>query len=588
MIDNTSDAAEQLRSLADNLPGGMVYQVVAGPAERRFLFVSQGVMEIFGVEAEKVLADAGALYGCIRPDQIPEMIKAEEEALQDQKPFLAEVAITTPGGDEKWVRINSAPRTRSDGLQVWDGIVLDITAQKTADLKHLLAERRLAIATEAANIGIWDWDLQTGVMNYSQLARQICGFSPTEEITYTNLRALTNPEDFQHTSPALKRALDPAIRSNEVYTYRISRADDGQERWIRAHGIALFASVSGEEKAVSYIGTIQDITEQRLAEVALKDSQHRLELAIAAGRMAVWEMDVISSRVTPSVDLNRLYGFADDARPTADDYRNTYAPGERDRITQANMQALAEGANYLAWEGRHVLYDGQTRWLSVTAQITRDQENKPLAAIGIVLDVTERRRAEEQLKIVARELQHRVKNSLAVVQTIAAQTFRANRPLEEARKAFTGRLQALAIATDLITRTEQEQTDLADLVDQVTLPFRSGAIAAVRWSGPRASLPPQVATGLSMALHELGTNALKYGALTVPAGRVTIAWDISEDSLILTWIERNGPTVSSQAEQGFGTRLLERGIFEGQQGSVLLSFDPEGLTCSIKARLLPV
>ncbi len=564
-----------------------MYQVVAGAAERRFLFVSRGVKEIFGVEPAKVLADAGALYGCIRADQVPGMIEQEEEALRAKRPFMAEAAIQTADGEEKWIRINSAPRIRSDGLQVWDGIVLDITAQKRLDLEHSFAERRLAVATEAANIGVWDWDLRTGTMNYSLLARQICGLSPTEAITYDNLRVLTNPEDFQHTGPALRRALDPNIRSDEIYTYRINRADNGEERWIQAHGTARFEAIDGKVQAVSYIGTIQDITDQRRAERALRDSEHRLQMAIAAGKMAVWEMDVASSRVTPSVDLNRLYGFNDDAEPTADDYRNTYAPGERERITELNMQALAAGASDLAWEGRHVLSDGQTKWLSVRAHVTLDKQNKPVTAIGIVLDITERRRAEEQLKIVARELQHRVKNSLAVVQTIAAQTFRAGQAYGDAQVAFTGRLQALALATDLITRTDQGRTDLEDLVGQSSRPFRAGGTSTIRWGGPAVSLSPQVATGLSMALHELGTNALKYGALSIAAGHIEINWTVDSNTLTLTWAERNGPAVLAPTKRGFGTRLLERGIFEGQQGSVALSFDRDGLSCKIIARLLP-
>jgi PAS domain S-box-containing protein len=579
------DAESQLRNLADNLPGGMVYQMLASAGTRRFLFLSRGVEDIFGVAAADALVDAGRLYERILPEFVSQIMLAEQTSLAEQTPFVIEVAIRSREERIKWIRINSAPRLRADGCQLWDGMVLDITQQKQADLDHQAAERRLDLATSAANIGIWDWDLTTGVIDYSPRAREIVGFSPDQTISFNMLQDLTEPEDLLHTGPAVERALDPDVQSDEVYQYRIRRYDTGELRWILAHGSAIFAPWNDTVRAVSYVGTIQDVTESHAAEAALRASEQRLRLAIGAGRMAVWELDIASDQITPSPELNQLFGFPPQAQKNADDFRSLYAPGEGERIAQEGAEAFARGASEIHVEPRIIWPDGTVKWLAIRAQIECDDAGTPRRAIGIAMDITKRREAEDRVKLVARELQHRVKNSLAVVQTIASQTFRRVPSASVVLPDFTARLQALASATDILTRQDWSGAELGDIIEQVTRPYRAPSDDAFTITGPSLALSGNVAIALAMGLHELSTNALKYGALSVPEGRIALSWRADDDWLELVWRETGGPVVPPAPQAGFGIRLLQRGLLEGPNGHIELTFQPEGVVCKINARL---
>jgi len=181
-----------------------------------------------------------------------------------------------------------------------------------------------------------------------------------------------------------------------------------------------------------------------------------------------------------------------------------------------------------------------------------------------------------------------VKNTMAIVQSLSAQTLRADRPTAEAREDFDGRLMALAGAHVLMTEAEWRSAPLRELVERTIEPFASGDGAA-RFSvtGPQATMPPKSAVAFALAVHELCTNAAKYGALSAETGHVSIDWTLAATAegprLRLTWRETGGPPVAEPARRGFGSRLLERGLSAELKGEVRLSFPPEGLVCTIDA-----
>ncbi len=453
-----------------------------------------------------------------------------------------------------------------------------LRVQAEADLAR--SERRLKIATSAAGIGIWDWNLRTNEMLYSERARQICGFPPDQPVTYEQVRAVTHPDDLPATSAMARRALDPEIRSSEIYRYRIVRADTGEVRWVLAHGEASFGEVDGRIAALDYIGTLLDITEDVRAEEALVESEARLRLAVDASEMAVWELDLAAGQITHSIQLNAMFGFPPDARPSIEDLRTRYAPGERERIEAQGAEIRARGETQIQTEFRIVVPDGTEKWLLLRASLAPGVTNR---IIGVMMDITDRRHAEERLRLVARELQHRMKNSLAIVQTIASQSFRGT-PGPDAVSVFSARLSALAAATDIITANDWTNAWFAEVVERVTAPFRSSA-DSFSIEGEDVRIPSKLAIALGMALHELCTNAAKYGALSQPGGAVALRWQLEDDVLEISWRESGGPPVVPPANRGFGTRLLERGLFTGPDGSVELRFDPEGLTCRVRAKL---
>jgi CHASE1-domain containing sensor protein len=209
-------------------------------------------------------------------------------------------------------------------------------------------------------------------------------------------------------------------------------------------------------------------------------------------------------------------------------------------------------------------------WSQVRARLAAERE------------VAARLDAEDQLRLLLDELNHRVKNTLATVQSVAAQTLREGQSPRQAREIFEARLLALSQAHDLLTRDHWRGASLADLVQVEIEPYESGRSGRVTTDGPPVWLPPNSALALGMALHELVTNAVKYGALSGDQGQVSIEWRLSgERRLKLCWAETGGPPVSKPRRRGFGTRLIVSGLARQLNGDVDLDFDPSGVRCTI-------
>lgn len=438
---------------------------------------------------------------------------------------------------------------------------------------------KLRLALRAAQIGTWDWELDSNEMHYSPRARAICGFSPDEPVNFDKARAVTHPEDLPRTSAQARRALDPAIRARDPYEYRVIRADNGEQRWVLAYGEAIFVKDGAAAKPIRYLGTIQDITDRKATEEALRHSELRQRLALESARMAIWELDTNNDTAVVSPDLARMFGLDPAARPTLDDLRLRYAPGERERIQAAGRDALAKGRTHFESEFRVRWPDGSLHWLLMRAEVLFDPSQRPGRVIGVVLDIDERKRREEQQIRFVRELNHRVKNSLSVVQSIANQTFRDGRGDPDALQAFRHRLYALAGANDVLVEQEWTAFRLRALLERLVEPYRDPAERVVL-AGPDLSLPPRLNVPLALVLHELCTNAAKYGALASKGGRVTVAWREVEKGVELTWTESGGEAVEGPLRKSFGMRLISD-ILPIELGAVDFEARPEGVFCRI-------
>jgi PAS domain S-box-containing protein len=203
--------------------------------------------------------------------------------------------------------------------------------------------------------------------------------------------------------------------------------------------------------------------------------------------------------------------------------------------------------------------------------------------VGVSVDVTDRKRAEQHQRLLINELNHRVKNTLALVQGIAHQSFKDG-GTPEAKSAFEGRLEALSATHSLLTSENWESVSLRKIVGDAIEPFKVRS-DCFNVSGPNVALPPKSAVTLALAVHELGTNAAKYGALSDDSGRVLLHWSTAGDRLRLTWREEGGPPVRAPTRRGFGSRLIERGLAAELKGKVVVEFEETGLICSVDAPL---
>jgi PAS domain S-box-containing protein len=260
-----------------------------------------------------------------------------------------------------------------------------------------------------------------------------------------------------------------------------------------------------------------------------------------------------------------------------------------------NITDLLEKSDARAFAGETVLIEevvaapgAPPRTYLVTKAPLRDSSGAVWGLVGIARDIDARKAEERHREVLIGELNHRMKNMMAVVQAIAAQSLKADLSPDDARRTFEGRLAALARAQDVATSRNWEKVALADLVDRAIAPFRqSGRFAC---AGPDLHLPARAAISLSLALHELATNAVKYGALSVEAGRVEIGWTLGagEDGapgMELVWRETGGPPVAAPGRRGFGSRLIERSLAAELGGRVALDFAPDGLVCTVAARI---
>jgi two-component sensor histidine kinase len=252
---------------------------------------------------------------------------------------------------------------------------------------------------------------------------------------------------------------------------------------------------------------------------------------------------------------------------------------------QEALAAAPRARTPLRFRARFRNARGAFRVLETEARPRLSGRGEFLGMIGVNIDVTEHEEAAAQRALLLAEMSHRVKNTLAVVQAIARQTFRqAETP--EAGRAFAGRLAALAATHDLLIRDSWDSAPLTRLVvDALRGDDSRGARVVV--SGPEVLLPPKQAVALTLALHELFTNAMKYGALSNDAGRIAVAWRTGEGALHLAWSETDGPPVAPPERRGFGSVLIERALVHDCDATVRLEYPPSGVTCRIEMPLPP-
>ena len=291
------------------------------------------------------------------------------------------------------------------------------------------------------------------------------------------------------------------------------------------------------------------------------------ELRHVVGNLRAIELMRMPREVDLSTALNQPTGF--------DVFRNgvELPPSERPLHRAGRGETVPE-------ELLEVRFDnGDRRMLLMRAAPLRSKTGELQGAVAAAADVTERHRYEDHLKLLLNELNHRVKNTLAIVQSIATLTLKDVSP--EARAAFEERLLNLSAVHNLLTDESWNSTSLAS-VARTSL---RAARERVSFEGDDLKLRPKSAVALSMALHELGTNALKYGALSTEHGRVSVRWTTGEGRFRLRWEEKGGPPVSVPDHRGFGSRMIERGLAAELQGEVRIDWQPEGVVCTIDAPL---
>jgi two-component sensor histidine kinase len=206
--------------------------------------------------------------------------------------------------------------------------------------------------------------------------------------------------------------------------------------------------------------------------------------------------------------------------------------------------------------------------------------------LGVAVDITDRKLAQEHQSLMVRELDHRVKNNLYSVQALAEETAKSVATLDEFIPAFSGRIRSIAVAHEALALAHWQGVDLRDLMRRLIEPYRNEYSQRFTLNGEPIIVPPSVAPSLCMVLHELITNSQKHGSLSVPSGRVEVQWTARNDRLHIVWRELDGPPVKASSRRGFGTELIEGATSHQLRGTALLRFDhPQGVICELNLPL---
>jgi PAS domain S-box-containing protein len=311
----------------------------------------------------------------------------------------------------------------------------------------------------------------------------------------------------------------------------------------------------------------------------LRQSERLRSLALAAGQMGSWEWNIARGSTVWDQGQCEIFGVDPSTFvPTVDSVRPLISPGDFELLERA-FRKLSKSANTFQTEFRVLRPNGEVRWCTGTAIANFDEQGRLIWLSGVTADITERKRAEERQILLAEEVDHRARNVVAVVQSIMRLT-RAD-TIDGYIGALDGRIGALSNAHRLLASSRWEGADLNRLVDEEFAPYRAGGKERVSVRGPVVVLPPATAQTIALALHELATNAAKYGALSREAGRVDLTWRLSDGRLELVWNEFDGPQIVPPSRRGYGSRAIVAGIERQLGGIVKFDWQPNGLSCTL-------
>ncbi|CAN7407071.1 PAS domain S-box protein [Phenylobacterium sp. LjRoot225] len=499
-----------------------------------------------------------------------------------------ELTVYRTGRPEQiWVNVDCSPVPDEDGRPLG---VLSITTETT---ERVLAERaakqeiaRLRQVFEQAPAFICLMTGPTLIVEYvNEAHRRLFGDRRPEGRPYVEaFRDIVQEGD--------PEILFKAYATGETY---IARADlvrvprpDGR---IEEHFLDIIVAPARDHAGVVtglYVEGF-DVTPQVRAQEAAAENERRLSAAVSIARLGAFEWNLETDAATLDARAREIYGFGPEETLRVSEVVKRIDPEDRVRVRAESRDAVACGQTRREFEYRIHLPDGSVRDIAAISDTVLGPTGQVQRIAGVFDDVTERRRAEKRQRLLINELNHRVKNTLATVQSIAAQTLHSAPDLARAREAFEARLIALAGAHDLLTTESWHGARLTDVVARAMAPFETAQQPQISRSGPPVWLTARRALALSMALHELATNAVKYGALSGLEGHVTILWRLSaDDQLTLFWVEQGGPPVKAPERFGFGSRLLQRSLAHELDGEVAFTFAPDGVRCTIQFQLEPL
>ena len=353
--------------------------------------------------------------------------------------------------------------------------------------------------------------------------------------------------------------------------------------------IKVFAELYRKTRQLERLNAeLEDRVRARTAELEesharLLESEQRRSLAIAAGKMGSWDWDWVNGDWMWDEGQFQIFGL--DPKTfvvTPSNVQMFLHPDDTDELRKAVAQ-FTKGIKSYEAEFRIIRPDGEVRWCVGTAAATLDKAGHVIRVSGVTVDITERKQAEARQTLLAREVDHRAKNALALAQSIVRLTRGEN--VKTYVRSVEGRINALARVHTVLSLSSWQGAEIRKLIDEELAPYSSGDQIAL--CGPEVQFEPATAQTVALALHELVTNSAKYGALSALSGRLSVSWENQAGVLKIVWVETGGPRVEKPASRGFGTRSVIASIESQLGGQAEFDWRPEGLVCCLSVPLLP-
>ncbi|MGB3720338.1 MAG: PAS domain S-box protein [Hyphomicrobiaceae bacterium] len=519
----------------------------------------------------------------VLPQDQPILDEALAEAIEKRGMLNVEFRVRRRDGEVRWL---AARGRMSDGSRSrMTGVIVDVTDRKIAEEKAARLEAIVAQSPEA----IISYDLEHRIQSWNRGAEVLFGFSEKEIIGKTPQETIVPPQYYEQSAQIHHEALAGKIQNFETQR----QTKDG-----RLIDVTLTAAQIHDRQGnpLGKLVIVRDITEKKKAERALVAAQQRMQAVLEAVPVGIcFSADATCKYVMGNSALFRQFEIEPG---TVLSLSEKTEAKKRTRLIQDGRElpfeevplkrAVVENRIIEPVEFEVHLPSGRTWICEASAAPVRGPNGEVIGGVAVTVDVTERKRTEQHINLLIAETNHRAKNLLSVVQGIARLTAPASDPKVFAER-LSQRLRALAINQDLLVRANWEGIEFEDLVRSQLEPFQGLVSSRCTISGPPLRVSPSAAQAIGMALHELATNASKYGALSGPEGKLAVSWDIDmagqEPICHIRWREFGGPEVEQPARKGFGHTVIVHFVEQALGADVRLSYNPGGVEWEVTAPL---
>ncbi|MGO9475534.1 MAG: PAS domain S-box protein, partial [Rhodomicrobium sp.] len=471
---------------------------------------------------------------------------------------LCEYQVEHPDGTVRWLSSNgrvffepdlAAPSGRRAVFMA--GAIRNVTEVHLAEAALRESEERLRLANEAAGIGTFTVDVEAGCANYSPELAVMLGFPGIRTVRIEDAFARVHRDDLSYAQTKFEAGLSGAGRGQIKGDFRFVRPG-GEIRWMAWAGRVDFRDGPLGRIPFRIAGACVDITERKQAEAALRESEERFRGIYEHAATGIAILDLQGQFQSCNPAYSAMLGFTEDELCRLN-FRDLVHPDDREFNMAENRRLLAQEIPSFEILNRYVGKNGKPIWVHKHISLLRDAAGRPTSIIGLITDMTERKRSEEHIRLLLREVNHRSKNMLALVQAVARQTL-ATKP-GDFIGLFVERIQSLAASQDLLVKNEWRGVDLDELARSQLAHFKDLIGTRIELKGPPFLISASAAQAIGMALHELATNAGKYGALVNGDGHVKIEWGLEragtgEETFVMSWREQGGPSVTTPAHSG--------------------------------------